>query len=96
MKDENLKIAREYGINVPEFVSLQFEEIFDGANQIESRLEHENFDDLSSLSKDLKAIALNCSKSNFSIPLQGQSFAVRSACSVEDGVNTSFAGQFET
>lgn len=96
MKDENLKIARENGINVPEFVCLKFEEIFDGASQIESRLEHENFDDLSSLSKDLKAIALNCSKSTFTIPLQGQSFAVRSACSVEDGVNTSFAGQFET
>lgn len=96
MKDENLLIAKERGIHVPDFIIIQFQDIFFGASEVEKVLEHADFSDVVSLSKQLQSIVRQYSHYDSNIELAGDIFAVRSASNAEDGEQSSFAGQFDT
>lgn len=81
-KISNLKKLKENGIRVPDFRVIHFEEIVD-----ERKLPEICF------REDLELSFPTAEKSQDESDVR---YAVRSACSLEDGVGQSFAGQFDT
>lgn len=86
----NLQKMKENGIRVPDFKVLTFEEIVDVA-RLQKGLERERLENC--FREDL-VVSFPEDKADAA---QGdERYAVRSACSLEDGADQSFAGQFET
>ncbi len=96
MKDENLRIAKNNGINVPDFVVVKSDEIFFGQSELEKAIDEMGSADFSLLKERLVGIVGRNICFDDEISLDGENFAVRSSCNVEDGGKVSFAGQFAT
>lgn len=99
MKSENLKKMKESGIRVPPFETLRFGSLLRSREPLErqiGKLKEGREEDLSVWSRSLQKILEEqfccCAPS---LP-EGERFAVRSSCNLEDGEAYSFPGIFES
>ena len=111
-KANNLNEMKAHGINVPQFICLSWEELVpEGINikELAKDVDYNNLEDLEKLSVTLQNdIADKVKQSLEGIEFYERfakenvteenipEFSVRSSTDNEDGVNTSFAGQFDT
>ena len=95
-KYENLVKLKENGFNVANFEVIQFEDVINNPNEIIQIIQNNKNKTNKEISNLLKRYIENNIIQNFSINLQCDKYAVRSSSNIEDGINDSFAGQFDT
>lgn len=95
-KTDNLLFLKEKGFNVPDFTIVKFEDAFENCESLKSLMAGVDKNDGDSLLKTVKGFVEKNLKNEFVVRLDGEKFAVRSSCSIEDGDRDSFAGQFDT
>lgn len=93
-KTDNLILLSKKGFNVPEFTVISFEEAFCGARELSLFIDESKSKEIT-INKLKEYINENIQR-HFDVNICGDNFAVRSSCSIEDGENDSFAGQFDT
>lgn len=96
MKCKNLKRLKENGINVPDFVVLDFERLIEDRKELLEEIERHKTKDINEYSERLKEAVRRAYVGRPSFDLGFDKYAVRSSCNAEDGRNNSFAGQFKT
>ena len=95
-KIDNLLFLKERGFNVPDFTVVSFEDAFENPNDLKRLINENGKNDKTALVETVKGFVKNNIKTSFDVRLDGEKFAVRSCCSIEDGEKDSFAGQFDT
>lgn len=95
-KIENLLFLKEKGFNVPDFTVVSFEDAFEDPTKLKTMLDRVGKGDKAALRETVRRFVKDNIRTSFDVVLDGDSFAVRSSCSIEDGDKDSFAGQFDT
>lgn len=95
-KIENLRIMKNAGLPVPEFETFSFDELVKSKADIEAALEKSKGKSVAEKSRMLKDAVRASVEIPRQIRLEGSLFSVRSSSCVEDSVDNSFAGQFDT
>jgi len=95
-KIENLKILNDKGFLVPEFVVVSFEEFGCPMEELENIMKKATKENLSEISRQLKHVLLANCRSDLKVSVPWEISAVRSSANLEDGEESSFAGQFDT
>ncbi|MBQ7654575.1 MAG: phosphoenolpyruvate synthase, partial [Clostridia bacterium] len=95
-KIDNLLFLKEKGFNVPDFTVVSFEDAFDDHDSLAGLMDETVKHDKNALAQTVENFVKKNIKKTFGVRLDGENFAVRSSCSIEDGDKDSFAGQFDT
>lgn len=106
MKSRNLTIMRKKGIHVPEFLTFSFESLIEDReifrDELKKALEGQPSSfllfqkKLTLLAKEKFRLRQECLSAKEGFLSEGDFFAVRSSCNMEDGREFSFAGIFES
>ncbi len=95
-KAENLKIMKAAGLPVPEFEAIEFDRLVVSKAKIEEALKLCGGKSVAEMSRLLKEAVRVSAVKEWETPLEGELFSVRSSSCVEDSIDNSFAGQFDT
>lgn len=99
MKSKNLKIMKENGINIPDFLIFSFDDLMKSHTALQEIIKEAKECPILELKEYSKKLC-NILGEEFcpisTIELSGNAFAVRSSCNMEDGKELSFAGIFES
>ena len=99
MKSKNLEIMKKNGINVPKFFVLKWEELIDYntfSAELSKCISQWKKDTLSKQSDCLNILLDRFIRVPEIILEKNVEYAVRSSCNMEDGMEYSFAGMFDT
>ncbi len=99
MKSKNLEIMKKNGINVPKFFVLKWEELIDYntfSAELSKCISQWKKDTLSKQSDCLNILLDRFIRVPEIILEKNIEYAVRSSCNMEDGMEYSFAGMFDT